>query len=253
MLVERKGKSGPSKTRSETGTTRCAHMLALLGFPLLLVVVIVPVIVFRSELWVVLTSVRRLETWVRTSGPWAPVVFIAVQAVHVIIFVIPGEAIQIAGGYLFGTWAGALYATIGVLIGSPIDFFAARLLGVPFINALLTAERVERMRTPLGTQGSKTVLFLLFLIPGIPKDALCYVSGLSPLRFRFFIFASITARLPGIIGSSIIGSAAADKKWLLAGSIFAAATILFAICFSLRKHVEQWLLGIAKHHDRGKG
>jgi uncharacterized membrane protein YdjX (TVP38/TMEM64 family) len=249
MLVDREGKPGVSKP----SLPRRAQVLAFFGFPVLLMIVIVPVIVFHNELWVLLTSVRKLETWVRASGPWAPLVFIAVQVVHVIVFIIPGEAIQIAGGYLFGTWAGALYATLGVLIGSPIDFFAARLLGVPFVNALFSAERVQRMRAPLGMPGSKAVLFLLFLIPGIPKDALCYVSGLSPLQFRFFIFASLAGRLPGIIGSSLIGSSVADRKWVLAGLIFAAATILFATGFLFRRRIEQWLLEIAERHDRSQG
>ncbi len=220
---------------------RMRRILALAGFPILLAVIIVPVIVFRHEVWTLFTSVKTLEAWVHASGSLAPMVFIGVQVIHVIVFVIPGEAVQIAGGYLFGTWRGTLYSTIGVLIGSPIDFYLARSLGVPFVNALFSAERVERLKAPLGSPSSKIALFLLFLIPGIPKDALCYVAGLSPLRFRFFILASMAARLPGIFGSSLIGSSAADRKWILAGAVFAGASLLFAAGFFLRGRIEHWL------------
>lgn len=182
--------------KKATGDARSSarRIVALLGFPILLAAVFAPVVIFRHDLWGLFSSVHKVEEWVRTSGPWAPLAFIGIQVFHVIIFIIPGEAVQIAGGYLFGIWPGALYAAIGVLIGSPIDFYLARLFGVPFVNALFTPQKVEKLRAPLGSPGSKAALFLLFLIPGIPKDAVCYVSGLSPLRFRFFILASMAGR-----------------------------------------------------------
>ncbi len=233
---------------SNEGRKRIRRVLALVGFPIFLAAIIVPALFFRHDIWILFTSVKRLEEWVHSSGSLAPMVFIAVQVFQVVVFVVPGEAAQIAGGFLFGTWLGTLYSVIGILIGSLIDFYLARLLGVPFVNALFSAEKVEKLKATLTSPGSKAVLFLLFLIPGIPKDALCYVSGLSPLRFRFFIFASM-ARLPGIFGSSLIGSSAADRKWMLASAVFAAAAILFSVGFFLRKRIEQWLHRISMHHD----
>jgi uncharacterized membrane protein YdjX (TVP38/TMEM64 family) len=230
--------------------SRPRKILALIGFPLILAMIIVPVIVFRDELWVLFTSLRRLEDWVQASGPVAPLVFVAIQVFQVVIFVLPGEVAQIAGGYLFGTWHGTLYSVVGLAIGSGVDFFLARVLGVPFVNALFSSEKVEKLRATLGSPGAKVILFLLFLIPGIPKDALCYVSGLSTLRFRFFIIASMAGRLPGIIGSSLIGSSAADQRWALAGGVLVGAVILFAAGFLLRKRIEAWLEGIGVHRNR---
>jgi uncharacterized membrane protein YdjX (TVP38/TMEM64 family) len=224
---------------------RSRKILAIVGFPLLVAAVLIPVIVFRQEIWRLFTSVERLQEWVAASGPVAPLVFIAIQVIQVVVFVIPGEIAQIAGGYLFGTWLGALYSVAGILIGSAIDFFLARLLGVPFVNALFSAEKVQKTRTLLDSRGSKTIFFLLFLIPGIPKDVLCYVAGLSPLRFRFFILASTAGRLPGVIGSALIGNSAADRRWILAGSILAAAVVLFAAGFFLRDRIGKWLRIIA--------
>jgi uncharacterized membrane protein YdjX (TVP38/TMEM64 family) len=226
------------------------RLLAIIGLPFFLAVILVPVILFRHEIWTLFTSVKRLEEWVKASGPVAPLVFIAVQVVHVIVFVIPGEFVQIAGGYLFGIWPGTLYSVAGILIGSPIDFYLARLLGVPFVNALFSAEKVEKTRALLGSQGAKMVFFFLFLIPGLPKDLLCYIAGLTPLRFRFFILASIAARLPGIIGSSVIGNSAAEKKWILAASIFVVASILFLAGFFLRARIEEWLRRTASRKSR---
>src|SRR5208283_4459238 len=219
---------------------RRRSILAIIGFPLFLAALLIPVMIFRHDIWRLFTSLKALEDWVRASGPVAPLVFICVQVFHVIVFVIPGEVVQIAGGYLFGIWPGTLYSVAGILIGSPIDFFLARLLGVPFVNALFSPDKVEKTRALLGTRGSKAIFFFLFLIPGIPKDLLCYVAGLTPLRFRFFILASMVGRLPGIIGSSVIGNSAAEKRWILSVSIFAAAVLLSAAGFLLRGRIEGW-------------
>jgi uncharacterized membrane protein YdjX (TVP38/TMEM64 family) len=224
--------------------------LAVIGFPLFLAGLLVPVLLFRHEIWRLFTSVKGLEEWVSASGPVAPLVFIAVQVFHVIVFVIPGEVVQIAGGYLFGVWPGTLYSVAGILIGSPIDFYLARFLGVPFVNALFSAEKVERTMTLLSARGSKAIFFFLFLIPGIPKDLLCYIAGLTPLRFRFFILASMAGRLPGIIGSSLIGNSAAEKRWVLSVSIFLAAGILFLAGFFLRRRIEEWLQRIGSRHEQ---
>ena len=93
------------------------------------------------------------------------------------------------------------------------------------------------------------MFFLLFLIPGIPKDVLCYVAGLSPLRFPFFILASMVGRLPGIIGSALIGNSAAQKKWVLAAIVLGAAVVLFAAGFFFRERIEKLLRRIG---SRGK-
>jgi uncharacterized membrane protein YdjX (TVP38/TMEM64 family) len=229
---------------------RKRSILAFIGLPLFLGVLLAIVIIFRDDLWRLFTSVHRLEEWVRASGPIAPLVFVGVQVFHVIVFVIPGEVVQIAGGYLFGIWPGTLYSVAGILIGSPIDFYLARLLGVPFVNALFPSERVEKTRNLLGSRGSKVVFFFLFLIPGIPKDFLCYVAGLTPIRFRFFIVASMVGRLPGIIGSSLVGNSAAEKRWILSVAVFGAAAIISAAALLLRGRIEKWLRRIGSRGEQ---
>ncbi len=221
------------------------RVLALIGFPLLLAALLVPVIVFRTEIWSLFTSVRGLQEWVRASGALAPLLFVAVQTVQVVVFVIPGEVAQIAGGYLFGVLFGTLLSVAGILVGSTIAFFLARLLGVPFVHALFPPDRIQRIEKMLASRGSRAVFFLLFLIPGIPKDILCYAAGLTPIGFPFFILASLAGRLPGILGSALIGDAAAGKRWLLVGLVSGGALLLFAAGFLLRPRIEKWLDGVA--------
>ncbi len=219
--------------------------LALIGFPLLIAALVVPVFIWRRELWDLFSSRHELRAWISGWGAWAPLVFVGVQALQVIVFVIPGEVAQIAGGYLFGVWKGTALSIVGILAGSSVAFALSRGLGRPFVAALFPRERLESMEKLLLTRSARIVFFLLFLIPGIPKDILCYVAGLTPIGYPFFLAASTLGRLPGIIGSSAIGSAAASDRWGLVAVISGAALLLFAAGFFLRSHIQKWMERIA--------
>jgi uncharacterized membrane protein YdjX (TVP38/TMEM64 family) len=221
------------------------NVIALAAFPLLLAAVVVPVIVWHSEIWSIFASGQRLREWIAGWGPAAPLVFIGVQIVQVVIFAIPGEVTQVAGGYLFGGWMGLLLSVVGISIGSTIAFFLARLLGRPFVDAVIPARQLERVEKFLGSQRTKIVFFLLFLIPGIPKDILCYVAGVSPLRFPFFILASTLGRLPGIVGSVLIGGAVRSDRWIMLAIVSAVALGLFIAGLILRPRLEIWVQRIA--------
>jgi uncharacterized membrane protein YdjX (TVP38/TMEM64 family) len=224
-------------------------LLAIAAFPLLIAAVVVPVIIWHDALWRLFSSAQRLRDWVAGWGAWAPAIFIALQAVQVIVFAIPGEVAQIAGGYLFGAWQGSLLSVAGILIGSTTSFFLARALGRPFVAAIAPAEQVEKIEKLLGSRSARVVFFLLFLIPGIPKDILCYVAGLTPMGFPFFAGVSMLGRLPGIVGSAVIGSAAASSQWVLAGIIGAAAAALFGAGLLLRPRIQSWMERISKKDD----
>lgn len=227
------------------------RVFALIGFPLLLAAVIVPVVVWHRELWQLFSSAGRLREWVAGWGIAAPLVFVAVQALQVIVFVIPGEVPQIAAGYLFGAPLGAALSVAGILAGSAAAFFLARLLGQPFVSALFREEQVRRIEGLAGSRGARIVFFLLFLIPGIPKDILCYVGGITPMRFPFFAAASTLGRLPGIVGSAIIGSAAASERWILMVVVGVAAAVLFVAGLLLRPRIQAWLEGLAAKRRGG--
>ncbi len=222
------------------------RLLALIGFPLLLLAIFVPVVIFRHEIWAFFTSAKNLREWISARGALAPLVFMAIQALQVVVFIIPGEVPQIAGGYLFGIWLGALYSITGILIGSAISFFLARLLGTPFVNALFKKDQVDRVMKVLDSRWSRLAFFLLFVIPGIPKDILCYVGGISRMGFPFFLGASFLGRLPGILGSVIIGNAAADKNWDVVIVVGIAALTLFGLGVLFRGRITAWVEKISR-------
>jgi len=199
---------------------------------------VVPVIIWHAELWKVFGSVPKVRTWIEGWGAVAPLAFVGVQAIQVIVFAIPGEVVQIAGGYLFGGWVGILLSLSGILAGSTVAFFLSRWLGRPFVAAVIPAAQIERVEKLLESRSSRIVFFVLFLIPGVPKDILCYVAGLTPMSFLFFLGVSAVGRLPGIVGSSIIGGAARANRWVALGILSLAAIMLFAAGMIFRTQLQ---------------
>ena len=217
---------------------RLTKLLSLIVFPLLISATLVVVIVFRAEIWQVFSSSENIRNAVEGWGIAAPLAFIGLQFIQVVIFVIPGEVPQVAGGYLFGIWRGTLYSVIGILLGSSFNFLLARIFGVPFVTTIFKEERLKKFDAISRSPRAQIAFFLLFVIPGIPKDVLCYVAGLSPMKYAAFVLVSMVGRLPGIIGSAGMGGAAAANKWIIAGIILGVASVLFVLGVIFRERLQ---------------
>ncbi len=164
------------------------------------------------------------------------------------IFVIPGEIVQVAGGYVFGFWQGTLLSLVGITIGSVVNFLAGRLLGRPFVESIFAKEKIEAVEKATGSGKAAAGFFLLFVIPGIPKDVLCYVAGMTALGFPSFMAVSMLGRLPGILGSSLIGSAAYDQNYRAALVVLIIASVLFFAGLVFKERIEGLLARLFHRH-----
>lgn len=170
-------------------------------------------------------------------GSMSVFVYILFQIVHVVIVVIPGEVIQIAGGYIFGTVIGTVYSTIGIVLGMAIVFFATRIFGYSLIRSIVPQKNFEKFSFLVNNEKSEITMFVLFLIPGLPKDALTYIAGVTPIKpLRFLVIAGI-ARLPGLIGSSLIGSNLQQENYLIVILISIIALALFIVGILMRDKI----------------
>jgi len=138
-------------------------------------------------------------------GPLSTIIFICFQIAQVLAAPLPGEVTGIIGGYIYGPVWGTIYSTIGLTIGSWLAFLLARKLGLPFVEKVVSTDILQKYDYFMEHQGA-LVTFIMFLIPGFPKDALCYIMGLSHMRTRLFLAVSTTGRLFGTIMLSIGGS-----------------------------------------------
>ncbi|MBN1648901.1 MAG: TVP38/TMEM64 family protein [Spirochaetales bacterium] len=178
---------------------------------------------------------KKIADWINSQGIRAWLVFVFVQIFQVIIFVIPGEFTQIAGGYLFGVFAGGLLSLAGITIGSVANFYIARLSGADFVRKIIGEERYERFRKVLSSERQVMTFFILFLIPGIPKDIVCYFTGLSTLSLARFLVFSTIGRIPGIVISVIFGAALVENRIVLMIILAGLSLLFFLLGLFIRK------------------
>lgn len=167
-----------------------------------------------------------LKQSVRAWGWMAPLVFMAIQALQVIIAPIPGEVTGPVGGALFGTLWGVIYSTIGLTFGTLFCFWVGRRWGEPLVRPWLSEHNWNRMSFILEAEGA-IICFILYLIPGFPKDIISYLFGMSPMPFWLFAVVSTVGRLPGTVISSYFGAHVAEQQYIYA-VVFMA--IVLAAC-----------------------
>jgi uncharacterized membrane protein YdjX (TVP38/TMEM64 family) len=249
MIDEPEGVRG---IRFFSGKTR-KEIASMVLFPLFLASIVVIAFVFRKNIAALLGSRERFRSWLIDRGEWGIPLFILIQFIQVVIFVIPGEVVQIAGGFAFGTFQGMLYSIIGIAAGSICNFYIARLLGKPFIDSIAGKGRVEKFNVLITSIRGESAFFLFFLIPGIPKDILCYVAGLSRLAFPAFFAISSLGRLPGIAASALMGDAAGDGRWVFFIVVGTLSLALFAIGVMFRERLHGYIERLAsRRKEKGK-
>jgi uncharacterized membrane protein YdjX (TVP38/TMEM64 family) len=173
-----------------------------------------------------LSNHEALVQSMRQSGLRGPLICIGVQFLQVVFFMIPGEITQIAAGYVFGAWLGLVYSVIGIMLGSAFDFAFARLVGRPVIRKVLGDKTLERVDKALSSQRGQSALFLLFLLPAMPKDAMSYGAGLTNLRIVEFIAISGLGRLPALLFSTMIGDQLYDRNYITVAIIIAVGALV---------------------------
>jgi uncharacterized membrane protein YdjX (TVP38/TMEM64 family) len=148
----------------------------------------------------------NLKTLLSSYGVLGILIFILIQIIQVIIAFLPGELTQLAGGYIYGTFMGTLYSMTGITLGSIIVFFTSRFLGDSLLNLFMSKERFEKFSFLINSPKSEMIMFILFLIPGMPKDSLSYLAGITPVKPVNFLVVSSLARFPALFVSSYVGA-----------------------------------------------
>jgi len=175
------------------------------------------------------------------------------QALQVIIAPIPGEVTGILGGYLFGEWVGLLYSTIGLTVGSLAAFTVGRWLGAHYVQRFVSPDIWRKLGFIVEAEGA-IICFVIFLIPGLPKDMTCYLFGLSPMPFWVFAVVSTLGRIPGtwILSAEGAHTAAGDyvEVILLTALVVAVALPLYYYRNRLVERFRGKQVG-PTHHSRG--
>ncbi len=231
-----------TKVRWVIGGAIIATLIAFCGW---LILTNAPAYQFLVRLYV---DKRFLKHTLREWGVLAPVIFIGLQALQVIISPIPGELTGILGGYLFGQWVGLLYSTIGLTLGSVVAFAVGRWLGARYVRKLVSADIWHKMGFIVEAEGA-ILCFIIFLMPGLPKDVTCYLFGLSPMPFWVFAVVTTLGRIPSTWVLSAQGARTASGDYLQVVLLTAIVVAVALPLYYYRNRLVEWFRGKHVHPD----
>jgi uncharacterized membrane protein YdjX (TVP38/TMEM64 family) len=210
---------------------------------------------FNSELWTqfvklydLLHDRQQLKGFIRSFGAYSPIAYILLQIIQVIVAPIPGGAIEFIGGYLFGVKAGFIYSMIGLTIGSWVAFNLARIFERIAVEKLVS-ERTRKKFDYLVEHEGVILSFILFLLPGFPKDALCYILGLTPMHLGIFLIISTIGRIPGTLIACLQGGKAFDHQYYTFGILLGASALVILVFYIYHEEIHN----LVKRLRREKG
>ncbi len=167
-------------------------------------------------------SPDQFKEYIESFGWKGRFVFLGLQCLQVIIALIPGELIEIGAGYAFGPVEGTILCMAGVAVSSVLIFLLTRKWGVRLVEIFISREKINELRFINSEHKLKRTIFILFFIPGTPKDLFTYFIGLTKIRLHEFLIISLIARIPSIMSSTIGGHIIGQEN-------YAGAVLLFAI------------------------
>lgn len=204
--------------------------------------IVIFVIVMASLTWIIGGPVlkfagepEKFRLWLERAGALAPLAYMGMVIAQILVAFIPGEALEIAGGYAFGAVWGTVLCLAAATLGSLLVFSLVRKFGVKLFEVFFPIEKLRSLRFLKASKKRDLLFLIIFMIPGTPKDLLCYFAGLTDIRFGVWLLICSLGRLPSIITSTVGGDALGTEKYLLAVIVFAATLTVSAVGLAIYK------------------
>lgn len=187
----------------------------------------------------------RMETWMQAHPCLGRLAYAGMAFLQVVIALIPGEPVEIAGGYIFGAWQGTLLYLAGSTIGSVGIFVFVRRFGYRLVELFFSMEKIKSLRFLKHSRKRNALLVFIFILPGTPKDLLCYFAGLTDISFWWWLPVCSLGRLPSLVSSVMGGDALETRNYLGAGIVFIVTFLLSGMGLLIYRY-------ICKKHDKSE-
>jgi uncharacterized membrane protein YdjX (TVP38/TMEM64 family) len=178
-----------------------------------------------------------LSNWIRSHGLSGVAVLFGLQFLQIFIAIIPGGPIQIIAGMAYGTWAGFAIIVAGCFFTKTIIFYIGKRFGLPFLRRFFGEDDLNTWKFLKDSKKVERVVFILFLIPGTPKDLLTWLGPLTNLSLPTFIILSTFARMPAILMSTITGDSMIRGNWILSLSLFLGMAVFGFLGIQFRERI----------------
>lgn len=193
------------RRRKKLAIVSVVVVLILLGLAMLLVCK-----------WLAGFSRESFRDYIRSFGAAGWAVFLGLQFLQVFIALIPGELLETAAGYAFGPVWGTVLCYVGVAGASCLIFALTRRFGIRLVEVFISREKILELGFLKDETKRNRLIFLLYFIPGTPKDLLTYFVGLTDIRLEAFLLISMVARLPSVLSSTIGGHMLGEENYVTA-------------------------------------
>lgn len=185
---------------------------------------------YGRQLTEFVSDTESFKAWLESYKELGAVIFVLIRAFQTVIKIIPAEPLEIAAGYVFGTWGGLALCSLGTFLGSLVIVFLADKIGSKFVAAFVNEDALKNISLINNKKNQRLFLFVFYLVPSTPKDILTYVAGsLKVNLWEFFIITSV-ARIPSIITSTICGSQLEKNNIPAAAAVFIATAVVSVVC-----------------------
>ncbi|MCI5774487.1 MAG: VTT domain-containing protein [Erysipelotrichaceae bacterium] len=170
-----------------------------------------------------------LKLQLQSYGVLGIVVMILIVAGQVVFAFLPGEIVEVLSGYIYGDIFGMIICMIGMSLGTMIIFGLVKLFGNSVLYRMINKDELQKVRFLQDSQRLDMLLFIIFFIPGTPKDLITYFAPLLKIKLHKFILITMFARIPSIITSTIGGNAIGEKNYLFSIVVFVITGIISLI------------------------
>ena len=225
-------------THQNTTATRGQKIAAVVSIAVFFIVLVLLTVFVGGPIIKTLGDPASFRAWIDARGVWGRILFVGIMTLQVIIAFIPAEPLELAAGYAFGAVWGTVLVWLGLVLGTTIVFLFVRKIGVKAVEVFFPREKIDSLKYLKNEKALNAAAFLLFLIPGTPKDLLTYVAGLTKIRLLPWIVLTSIARIPSVLTSTISGNALGLERYGLAIIVFAATALVsgVGIFFYQRAH-----------------
>ena len=250
-MQKHKQPTQPVSSAAETPAapaTRGQKIAAIVSIAVFVVILVLLTIFVGGPIVKTIGDPAAFRAWIDARGFWGKLIFIGLLILQVVIAFIPGEPFELAAGYAFGAVWGTVLVFIGLALGTTIVFLFVRKIGVKAVEVFFPREKINSLKYLRDEKTLSAAAFVLFLIPGTPKDLLTYIAGLTKIRLLPWIVLTSIARIPSIVTSTISGNALGVQNYTLAIIVYSATALVSGIClfFYQRAHRKRALAEAAQ-------
>lgn len=216
-------------------TSKKKKIIAIIS--LAVVIILAALATYFVYTWLKSFTNDSFRDYIRSFGALGPVVLLALQILQVFIALIPGELLESAAGYAFGPILGTVICYVGVTIGSAIIFFLTKHFGIKMVELFVDANKINQLKFLKDERKRNSLIFVIFFIPGTPKDLITYFVGLTNIKLSTFLTISLIARIPSVVSSTFAGHLLGEGELMNAIILYGITGLVSLIGIIIYNHI----------------